>query len=78
MSPQRTRAKNTTAHPGAIVLASQGKHRTKAEKQADENRAAAEQAAAEKAEQDHVVTIAKMVMELQAKEQNMAIPVSHT
>ena len=77
MSPRRTRAKNATAHPGAIVLASQGKRRTKAEKQADDNCAAAERAAAEKAEQDRVITIAKMVMELRAKEQNAAIPVSH-
>ena len=78
MSPRRTRAKNATAHPGAIVLASQGKRRTKAEKQADENRAAADRAAAEKAEQERVITIAKMVMELRANEQNTAIPASCT
>ncbi|KAF8431064.1 hypothetical protein L210DRAFT_3508032 [Boletus edulis BED1] len=74
MSSRRTRAKNATTHPGAIVLAAQGKRRTKAEKQADDNHAAAERAAAEQAEQERVVTIAKMVMELRAKEQNAAAP----
>ncbi|KAF8545840.1 hypothetical protein OG21DRAFT_1528222 [Imleria badia] len=74
MSPRRTREKNATTHPGAIVLASQGKRLTKAEKKADEDSTAAERAAAEKAKQEHVITIAKMVMELQAKEQNAAAP----
>ena len=77
MSPPRTRKKNATTHPGAIVLATQRKRRTKSEKQADDEHAAAEKAAAEKAEQDRVVTIAKMVMELRAKGQSTAAPVSH-
>lgn len=72
-----TRAKNTTTHPGAIVLAAQGKQWTKAEKQADDNQAAAEKAVAEKAEQEHVITIAKLVMQLLGEEQNAAALVSH-
>ncbi|KAH0835022.1 hypothetical protein J3R83DRAFT_10758 [Lanmaoa asiatica] len=74
MSTRCTRAKNATAHPGAVVLASQGKRRTKAQKQANDNRAAEEKAATEKAEQECVVTIAKMVMELRAKGQDAASP----
>lgn len=77
MSTRRTRAKNATTHPGAIVLAAQGKRRTKAEKQADDNQAAAEKTVAEKAEQERVITIAKLVMQLREKEQNVAAPVSH-
>ena len=78
MSPRHTHAKNATMHPGAIILAAQGKRQTKAEKQATNNHAAAEKAAIEKAEQEQVITIAKMAMELRAKEQNAATPVSHT
>jgi len=77
MNTRRTRAKNATTHPGAIVLAAKGKRRTKAEKQADDNRVAAEKAAVEKAEQERVVTIAKLVMQLREQEQNTAAPVSH-
>lgn len=72
-----TRAKNATAHPGAIVLAAQGKQWTKAQKQADDNHAAAEKAAAEKAEQERVISIAKLVMQLRGEEQNTAALVSH-
>lgn len=78
MSTQHTYAKNASAHPGAIVLAVQGKQWTKAEKQANDAHAATEKAAIERAEQEHVMTIAKMVMELWAKEQNATTPVSHT
>ena len=78
MSPWHTHAKNATTHPGAIVHAAQGKRQTKAEKQAADNHAAAKKAAIEKAEQEQVITIAKVVMELQAKEQNATTPVSHT
>ena len=67
-----------TTHPGAIILVAQGKWQTKAEKQAADNHAAAEKATIEKAEQEQVITIAKMAMELRAKEQNAATPVSHT
>lgn len=69
---RRTQAKNATAHPGAIVLAAQGKRWTKAQKQADDNHAAAE-----KAEQEHVISIAKLVMQLRGEEQNTAALVSH-
>lgn len=77
-SRRTTRAKNATTHPGAVVLAAQGKRRTKVQKQADDERTAAEQAALTKAEEERIITIAKMVMELRAKEQNAAnSPVSH-
>lgn len=76
MNTRRTRAKNATTHPGAIVLAAQGKRRTKAEKEADDNRAALEKEAAEKAEGERIVSIAKLVMQLRG-EQNAAAPVSH-
>jgi len=41
MPPCRTRAKNATTHPGQIILDAQQKRRTKAEKQADDDRLAA-------------------------------------
>ncbi|KAH0832917.1 hypothetical protein J3R83DRAFT_11882 [Lanmaoa asiatica] len=63
--PRCTHASNAVAHPGAIILASQGKRQTKAQKKADDNHAAERQAAIEKAEQERVTTIAKMVLELQ-------------
>ncbi|KAG9309104.1 hypothetical protein JVU11DRAFT_10991 [Chiua virens] len=72
MNTRRTQAKNATTHPGAIVLAAQGKWQTNTEKQADNNRVVAEKAMAEKFEQERVITIAKLVMQLREKEQNAA------
>ncbi|KAG9310028.1 hypothetical protein JVU11DRAFT_10065 [Chiua virens] len=78
MSTRHTHATNATAHPGAILLTAQGKRRTKAEKVADDNHAALEKAAAEKAAQEHVIAIAKLVMQLCEEQNAMATaPVSN-
>ncbi|KAI9573306.1 hypothetical protein HD554DRAFT_2035685 [Boletus coccyginus] len=70
-----THAKNATTHPRAIVLAAQGKQRTKAEKEANNNHAALEKAAAEKVKEERIISIAKLIMQLH-EEQNTATPES--
>ncbi|KAG9309276.1 hypothetical protein JVU11DRAFT_10765 [Chiua virens] len=78
MSTRHTHATNTTAHPGAILLAVQGKRHTKAEKAVDDNHAALEKAAAEKATQERVIAITKLVMQLHKEQNAMATaPVSN-